>query len=734
MHLRVSTQKRKGKTYRYAQLVESYRRQDGTPATRVVKHLGPQTEEVIEAMRTAFKAVNSGDALVLASDVANEFGGTIAANLRYLDLAVLLECEKQWGLSTLLDALAQQNRSSIPFSKAVLPLIFQRCCAPRSKQAAVRWFPKTALPELLGVEIGAFNNSRIHRTLEILYNIDEALQHRLANKYLQHDQTFTTLFMDVTDTFFEGMGCDLAEQTRTKTEMPHKRCLAIVLLVNEQGYPLRWKVLGGKTKDWHAMKQMLDDIGQVPWLRDTPLIMDRAMGNQCTVADLKDSGVLFLTAAHINAIEQYTLKVPSEVFADVKLKGTEESYEEDIELVAQKAREAAGFEQLDKHLFAIELGVYEPACEMQTEEQPTLLARPGPVNHVADHLEQAQDIRQKMDKKPELNQGMIASSMGISKGRVSQLLALLRLAPAIQRCIQEAGTNFPLGEKRLRTLFELGPEQQLEQFEQMLKPYLRQMTEQDEASADSVGPLRMVAYFNPRLFVDIRRRTTGHLNDIQKSVCELNAELARAKQSRKYEPTLRKFTRQVERLHYFDVFDIKLEPIIVTSNAGGQIRSFRGSISLKPEGWARRRLYDGFVLLVGHPDLPHKAHELVNFYRHKDMVEKDFEIIKSLIKLRPIWHYTDPKVLAHVTVCMLSLLLERTLRIKLRNAGLAMSAQSCIEILSDCHLNQRKSGSGTPLYETTLLNSEQEEILDALNLRHLASDNAVRPRLMARSV
>jgi len=47
--------------------------------------------------------------------------------------------------------------------------------------------------------------------------------------------------------------------------------------------------------------------------------------------------------------------------------------------------------------------------------------------------------------------------------------------------------------------------------------------------------------------------------------------------------------------------------------------------------------------------------ELCRTYRAKDAVETDFQVIKSLIKLRPVRHRTDAKVRAHVTLCMLAL-------------------------------------------------------------------------------
>jgi len=237
MHLRYSTTRRKGKTYRYAQLVESYRRKDGKPAVRVVAHLGALPEPLVERLRVAVKAANSGQAVLLASEAAAMLDGLDVANRRYLDLAVLRDCWDHWELSSLLDELAGPSERSLAFSAVVLPLVLQRCCIPSSKLEATRWVPRTALPEILGFEPSAFNNTRVHRALDSLHTIDEQLQQRLVGRYQQRDGAFGALFMDVTDTYFEGIGCPLAQQTRTKTEMPNKRCIGIVLLVNSCEVP-----------------------------------------------------------------------------------------------------------------------------------------------------------------------------------------------------------------------------------------------------------------------------------------------------------------------------------------------------------------------------------------------------------------------------------------------------------------------------------------------------------------
>ena len=730
MHLRHVSSGSKGKKYKYAQLVESYRRADGKPTVRVIKHLGKLPDDVFNAFRVALDAARKGDALVLRSEVAELLSGSTEANRRYLDLAVLIDCWNRWGLSKLLNKLAGAQGTSLTLSKVILPLVLQRCSEPASKLKATRWLPTTSLPELIGFDVGAFNNSRIHRSLDTLYEVTGSLQKQLCEFYSHHDGSRSVLFMDVTDTYFEGIGCPMAEQTKTKTEMPHKRCLGIVLLADEHGYPMRWKIVGGKTKDWHAMGGLLDDIGNVEWLKDRPVVFDRAMGNQKNVNALKKRNLHFLTAAHVSAIESYTMDIPFSAVADVEFEGTDESYEHDIERVAQAARDA-GFQEVDERLFAIDLDVTVPASEQisaKSKLNPAELRRRGRRVLTAKHLRRAYEIRRQMTADKSLTRAAVAASLDITPTHLGGQLALLKLAPSVQERILEYGDRFPFGEKHLRPLLSLDPEEQLVSLDEKLAAYMSAMSEPAKPQTDevSVGLLRLVVYFNPQLLVDIRRRTAGHCEKLQAHVEGFNADLATARKSRRYQATYRKFSREVERLNYLDIFDIELTPITVLSEKTGRpIASFRGSITRKEDVWKRRRRYDGFVLLLGHPELTQSATELVRFYRAKDAVEKDFQTIKSLVKLRPVYSYTDPKVQAHVTVCMLALLVQRTLEQRLRAAGLPLTAPACIDILKTCHLNQRRSAD-EPLYDVTRLDAAQRQVIAALGLEHLANDERVR--------
>ena len=116
----------------------------------------------------------------------------------------------------------------------------------------------------------------------------------------------------------------------------------------------------------------------------------------------------------------------------------------------------------------------------------------------------------------------------------------------------------------------------------------------------------------------------------------------------------------------------------------------------------------------------------------KDIVEKGFQSIKAVAELRPVYHYRDPKVQAHVTLCMLALVLMRSLEQRFRDAGAPMTAPACIEALAPVHLNLRAPTKGEAVYDVTRPNDAQRGILDTLGAGILSNDADLRPKLTPR--
>jgi hypothetical protein len=239
-------------------------------------------------------------------------------------------------------------------------------------------------------------------------------------------------------------------------------------------------------------------------------------------------------------------------------------------------------------------------------------------------------------------------------------------------------------------------------------------------------PVRVVAYFNPERFVE--QRLTAHRRQaaIAAFVQELNERLANPRARYDRARVLAAVDRRLRRDDMIEAYAVS----VTEHDTGGRIH-YR--VGLKPitADWERRRRYHGFTVLAAHPALLCPAADLCQLYRAKDTVEKDFQVIKSVVKLRPIRHHTEAKVNAHVTLCMLALLLERILEHQLDGRS---SAQAALETLATCHLNTyRGTGEGTaPVYSLTEPDKDQLALLRKLRLQLLADDDDLAARITPR--
>jgi len=725
VQLRISRTKRNGKTYEYAQLVESYRRaSDGVPMHRVVANLGALSPLELDNLRTTVRATREGKRVVLAraAKPSSRALPKILANLRYLDAAVLLALWNDWGLSDLLTELMPQGSAEVVPASVIAALTVQRGIDPGSKLYATRWLPKSALPELLGMSPAAFNNTRLHRVLDELDAVQPRLMANLPRRYEDRDGAFASLFLDTTDTWFVGHGPEFAARAKTK-EGRVERKIGIVLLCNQQGYPLRWEVIHGRQSEVTAMGQMLDRIAGLSWAQQVPTVCDRAMGRTAQLRGMLTAGVHFVTALTTTEYDAYTDRVPYEALAGFELH--EDRHEQDIHEAARLIEEA-GLHRVDDRLFVLDLGIVQRIDE-DTVEQVTPASQDEALVKV---MQLARSIHEAVAAGRYTSQASAGRALGLSKQLASRYCLLGRLPDPVQQQLLD-------GKARGRSLDELiriarldDPHEQCEAFALLIaSPPPRR------ASAHPLGvarrpstptpvpapkPIRVraVLYFNPQLFVDQRRRARELLDAIGAFADDLNARLAQPRSRMTRDQVAAALDRRLRKDDLLEAFD----PVITEQAIAGRTR-YQVQLPLDQAEWSRRRRFNGFNIVVAHPDLDRSAPDLCRLYRAKDAVEKDFQIIKSLVELRPVRHYTDAKVRAHVTICMLALLLERTLRRRLKDS---YTAQSALEILEGCRLNRvAATPDGVAAYTLTETTSEQTAILRLLGLQRLSHQEVV---------
>lgn len=110
--------------------------------------------------------------------------------------------------------------------------------------------------------------------------------------------------------------------------------------------------------------------------------------------------------------------------------------------------------------------------------------------------------------------------------------------------------------------------------------------------------------------------------------------------------------------------------------------------------------------------------EMVEQYFDKDLVEKAFHDFKGAIRLRPVRHWLENRVRAHVFICYLSYLLLSLLNLRVKKLGMtAIAALEELDSLYKVYLKDQRRALRAARIVT--LTKKQEEILRAVDKRLL---------------
>jgi transposase len=120
------------------------------------------------------------------------------------------------------------------------------------------------------------------------------------------------------------------------------------------------------------------------------------------------------------------------------------------------------------------------------------------------------------------------------------------------------------------------------------------------------------------------------------------------------------------------------------------------------------RAIAGKFLLVTTTDL--EPDIVMKEYKNLQDVERCFNDLKNVLKLRPVYHQTDRRTKGHVFACVLSLLLE-----KLMEKHTNKTFREIKEILEPLRVN-RIEIYGEDIYKRNSISSEADEILTALGV------------------
>jgi hypothetical protein len=113
-----------------------------------------------------------------------------------------LELWKRLGLDRFWEGLVDEEAADVPWFRVAALLAINRLCAPSSELGIEeRWYPTTALDDLLGMAEGKINDTRLYRCLDRLLPHKTKLERHLKERYGERfGAEFDVLLYDLTST------------------------------------------------------------------------------------------------------------------------------------------------------------------------------------------------------------------------------------------------------------------------------------------------------------------------------------------------------------------------------------------------------------------------------------------------------------------------------------------------------------------------------------------------------
>ena len=240
--------KASGRTY--AQLVESFRDEGGTPRQRTLATLGRVDEnggQVDAVLSALLRAKGRGATDIAAPQV--RFESALALG----DVWALDQLWRELGF----DALAgvfRRARYSTPVEHALRVMVFNRLCDPESKLGVLRWLQTVSMP---GVDTAKMTHQHLLRSMDALMDhqgdVDDCVAHLLRPLI---DEDLSVVFYDLTTIRTEGLSeqdGDVRQFGMSKEGLIARQFMLGVVQTAD-GMPIYHEVFNGNTAEAPTLK------------------------------------------------------------------------------------------------------------------------------------------------------------------------------------------------------------------------------------------------------------------------------------------------------------------------------------------------------------------------------------------------------------------------------------------------------------------------------------------------
>jgi DDE family transposase len=260
-------------------LRESFR-EDGKIKKRTLLNVTHWAPELVEGLRVLLKGGHAvpGDGLI------------IHRSLPHGHVAAVLGTIRRIGLDKLLGRSEPRRRD------LVLALLVSRIIHPASKLATARDLDAVTASTSLGrvLDLGTVDEDELYAALDWLGERQAAIETGLAKRHLKDG---TLVLYDVSSSYLEGRGCELAQLGYSRDGKRGKLQIVYGLLCAADGCPVAIEVFDGNTGDPTTLPAQIDKLKRRFALSRVVIVGDRGMITSARIReDLLPNGLDWITS------------------------------------------------------------------------------------------------------------------------------------------------------------------------------------------------------------------------------------------------------------------------------------------------------------------------------------------------------------------------------------------------------------------------------------------------------
>jgi transposase len=325
MFLRRHQRSKDGKHHTYWSLVETVRTSDG-PRQRRLCYLGELNDSAQARWLKTIQVFNQhgeGQQLKLfPSEVEPPEDDPAVARVlvdkvrlerarRFGDCFLGLELWRRLGLDRFCESVLDQAEDpvDVPWSRIAALLAINRLCAPGSELAIEeRWYPTTALDDLLDLEPGKINDTRLYRCLDRLIPHKTSFERHLAARYGElFAADFDVLLYDLTSSYVEGAAekDPMMRRGYSRDHRPDCKQVVIALIVNVEGFPLSYETFDGHRADVTTLEAVLRMVERKYGKARRVWVFDRGIISEENLEALRRRGGQYLVGTLRAKLKQF---------------------------------------------------------------------------------------------------------------------------------------------------------------------------------------------------------------------------------------------------------------------------------------------------------------------------------------------------------------------------------------------------------------------------------------------